>query len=104
MHLNDNEIMIRKSRGTHRRGVEGVGGRLFLTNHRLVFKPHFFNIQTHEEGIALGDIVVVEAKYSDFISAKMSIHLRNGSVHKFLVPQRKTWVENIEKAIQELRK
>jgi hypothetical protein len=101
MKLDFNEIIIRKSRANHLKSFEGVGGKLFLTNRRLFFKSHFFNIQTHEESILLQDIVSIEAKHSDFISGKMVIFLKNGSAEKFYVPKRKKWVSDIEKAIEE---
>ncbi len=101
MKLDDNEIIIRKSGANHLKPFEGVGGRLFLTNQRLFFKSHFFNIQTHEESIPLEDIVSIEAKHSDFISGKMTVFLRNGSAEKFYVPKRKKWVKDIEKTIAE---
>lgn len=101
MKLDDNEIIIRKSGANHLKPFEGVGGRLFLTNQRLFFKSHFFNIQTHEESIPLEDIVSIEAKHIDFISGKMIVFLRNGSAEKFYVPKRKKWVKDIEKAIEE---
>lgn len=103
MKLDSSEIIIRKSRANHLKPFEGVGGKLFLTNQRLFFKSHFFNVQTHEESIPLQDIVSIEAKHSDFISGKMKIFLRNGSVEKFYVPKRKRWVNDIEKAIEEGR-
>ena len=101
MKLNSDEIILRKSRANHLKPFEGVGGRLFLTNQRLFFKSHFFNVQTHEESIPLQEIVSIKAKGSDFISGKMKIFLKNGSVEKFHVPKRKKWVNDIGKAIEE---
>jgi len=40
-------------------GAEAVGGKLFLTNRRLVFKSHKLNIQNHELSIHLIDIANV---------------------------------------------
>ena len=57
MKLNDDEILIKKGSANHLVQFEGVGGRLFLTNQRLFFKSHSFNIQTHEESILLDDII-----------------------------------------------
>lgn len=39
------------------RGWEGVGGRLYLTNRRLVFESHAINLQTGTTDIPLADIV-----------------------------------------------
>jgi GRAM domain len=104
MRLHNDEIIIRKSRANHLKPFEGVGGKLYLTNQRLFFKSHFLNIQTHEESILLENIAFVEAKYNDFISSKITIFLKNGSVEKFHIAKRKRWVEEIEKAIQNKRK
>ena len=38
------------------RGIEGVGGRLKITNRRLVFQPHAINLQRSPVDISLGDI------------------------------------------------
>ncbi|MEL7004614.1 MAG: hypothetical protein AAFN93_18045 [Bacteroidota bacterium] len=38
------------------RGVEGVGGKLLLTDKRLIFKSHQLNIQAGETRILLEDI------------------------------------------------
>ena len=100
MELNENETIIRKSRATHWKHFEGVGGKLFLTNRRLIFKSHRLNFQPHEEAIQLEDIISIEAKYSDFVSAKMLISLRNGAIERYYVPHRKTWVKDIEKAME----
>jgi hypothetical protein len=102
MILNDKEIVIKKSRANHMKLLEGVGGKLILTNRRLVFKSHFFNIQTHEESIPLKDILLIEAKHSDFVSGKMSIHLKKGGIETFYVPHRKSWVKDIQQAVEKI--
>jgi len=102
MKFRETETLIRESGATHRKNNEGVGGRLFLTNQRLIFKSHFFNIQVHEEVIPLEDIASIEAKHSDFISVKMSLNLKSGSTHTFLVHHRSEWIEEIVKAAEAL--
>jgi len=104
MKLSDNEVVLKKGGANHLVSFEGVGGRLFLTNQRLFFKSHFFNIQRHDESIALEDIVSIETPGEDWISKKMTIFLRNGSTENFLVNQRTNWAEEIEKAIRRLQK
>jgi hypothetical protein len=104
MRLQDKEIIIKKSRANHLKPLEKVGGKLYLTNQRLFFKSHIFNIQTHEESISLENIALVEIKHCDFIFSKMTIFLKNGSVEKFHIAKRRKWVDEIEKAIQEKKK
>lgn len=45
MNLEKDEKIVRRNRANHIKPLEGVGGKLFLTNFRLIFKSHFFNIQ-----------------------------------------------------------
>lgn len=108
MKIENNEIVIRKSRGNHRTNnlnpFDWVGGKIFLTNHRLIFRPNSLNFQTNEESIPLEDVVSIEAKHHDFISSKLSIFLVNGYINEFHVPKRKDWVQDIEKAIKDLKK
>ena len=103
MKLVNDEVIIRKGAATRLVPFEGVGGKLFLTNQRLFFEAHSFNVQKGDGSIFLKNIVAVEAKHSDFISRKLSIYLRNKSVEEFTVYKRKMWVSEIEKAIKNLK-
>ena len=38
------EILLRKGSANMWRGIEAVGGELYLTSHRLVFESHSLNI------------------------------------------------------------
>jgi len=108
MKLKDNENLIRQSRGNHRADhlnvYDWVGGRWFLTNHRLFFKSNVLNTQTCEESIPLENITSIEVKYHDFISSKLTIFLNNGSLVELHVPKRKDWIDDIGKAIKKLKK
>lgn len=74
---------------------------MFLTNQRLIFKPHSMNTRTEEEEIALENIAVIEKKHSDFISSKLTLLLKNGTLAEFYLPKAQEWVEDIRKhAIQ----
>ena len=103
MKLANDEVVIRKGAATRLVPFEGVGGKLFLTNQRLFFEAHSFNIQKGDGSIFLRNIIAVEAKHSDFISRKLSIYLRNKSVEEFTVYKRKMWVSEIEKAIEKMK-
>ena len=102
--LETDEEIIRKERANHLQPMEGVGGRLLLTNRRLFFKSHMFNVSTREISIRLEEIIAVEAKRGDLISKKLEIFLENGSIENFIVNHRKTWVKVIEQAIEEKEK
>ena len=104
MELEIDEEIIRKARANHLQLLEGVGGSLLLTNRRLFFKSHMFNVKTREISIPLEDIIAVATKSSDFISKKLQIFLGDGSIEEFIVNHRKTWVKEIEQAIEEKEK
>ena len=103
MKLANDEVVIRKGAATRLVPFEGVGGELFLTNQRLFFEAHSFNVQKRDGSIRLENITAVEAKHSDFISRKLSIYLSNKSVGEFTVYKRKIWVSEIEKAIKNFK-
>ena len=50
--LDTDEKEIKVAGANHVVGMEAVGGKLLLTNKRLVFKSHFLNIQTHQLDVA----------------------------------------------------
>jgi hypothetical protein len=50
--MKDDEI-LRQGHANYLTAVEGVGGRLFLTDRRLYFKPHIFNRNTEDASISL---------------------------------------------------
>lgn len=102
MKLAKDEQIIRKGHGNHLRGFEGVGGRFFLTDRRLYFKPHMFNRDTEDGSIFLDDIVGVMTKHSDLFSKKLHVVLKSGFAETFFVNRRREWVREIEKAIRRL--
>ncbi|GAB6931110.1 hypothetical protein JCM10914A_50930 [Paenibacillus sp. JCM 10914] len=78
------------------RGKEGVGGRLNITNRRLSFNPHAFNLQTQPEEIMIEDIVRIDkGKSWGFIPNIMLITTKNGNVYKFVVYKRDKLIELI---------
>ncbi len=99
MRLDTGELIIKKGGATHQRSGEGVGGKLFLTNLRLLFRPHFLNIQTQEISIPLVDILVVDTPHSDFISSKLAIVLKDRSIEFFIVRKRRDWMKEITNVI-----
>lgn len=95
--LKKGEILLKEGRANHWKGIEAVGGRLFLTDHRLVFKPHSFNIQIREESISLDQIVSIKPNRTFFILPnQISVELANGKEERFVVWNRKKWMEKIE--------
>lgn len=80
----------------HFSGKESVGGWLFLTKTKLIFKAHKFNINTQEGlSIELKDIVSVNPISTfGFIPNGLLIST-NSTQEQFVVSGRKNWIEKI---------
>ena len=91
--------MIISSGANHFSGRIAVGGRLFLFNDMLQFKPHKFNFYRNETQIALRDVNAVE--FYDILGlfrTGMKITAVNGNVEKFVVENREIWKSKILEA------
>lgn len=102
--LAPNETTLRESAASMQRGLETVGGRLFLTDRRLVFSSHAFNIQTGPTDIPLQTIRSATPCWTRFLGliplAPNSLSVQtDDSEHRFVVFSRTQWAEAIGKAI-----
>jgi hypothetical protein len=79
------------------KGIEGVGGKLVLTNERLIFKSHKMNIQNHEQMIFLRELGELSAAPMPEVKAYnvLVVRLTNGETYRFAVKQADRWIENI---------
>lgn len=67
------------------RGAEAVGGRLHVTNQRVIFKSHSLNIQTGETHISLADIQSVSPVNTlGIVPNGPQIALKSGGAYKFV--------------------
>jgi hypothetical protein len=95
--LTDERILF-ETGANHFKGAEGVGGRLYLTNQRLVFKSHKFNIQNHELSIRLSDIRQIEKyKIWGLINKGLSVTTLDNKTEKFVVQQMDEWINQLPK-------
>lgn len=103
MNLAPNETLLRKGGANLQRGWEAVGGRLFLTHTRLVFRPHRFNGNTEPAEIPLADIVEVKPCWTRFLGFipiapnSLAIRTRQGE-HRFVLFKRSGWARDIASA------
>ncbi len=78
------------------RGIEGVGGKLFLTNDRLVFKAHKLNIQNGQTAIDYNKLAEVAGrKTASRIDNGIRIKTADGKEYDFVVGNRDLWIEKI---------
>lgn len=101
MQIQDSEMssVIFSTGANHFKGLEAVGGKLYLLPDRLHFKSHNFNAQNHELVIPLSDIQNIDFFNPFIIVPKgLSVELKNGTVEKFVVNRRsvlKSKIQNI---------
>jgi hypothetical protein len=93
INIEPNETILFETSANHFKGAEAVGGKLYLTNKRLVFKSHKFNIQNHELSISLSDIDKVDRyKTLGLVNNSLLITTTDGKIEKFVVQQPNEWV------------
>ena len=96
------ETIVKESAANHQRGIETVGGKLFLTTQRLVFESHDFNFQIGSTVIALRDIAGVEPAWTRFLNLiplmpnSIKVATRDGREHSFVVFGRGEWIRAIK--------
>lgn len=97
--LRNNESVIKQGSANHWQGWEAVGGNLFLTDQRLVFRSHSFNVQRQETSIELEEVAFVKLRNNFLLVPNgMSIFLRNQQEERFVIWSRKDWVNKIREA------
>lgn len=95
------EELFKHGMANHGRRGEGVGGYLYLTDRRLLFKSHRFNIQNHDLSIPLEDISSVRPSLTmGLIPNGLQIFVVGRKEH-FVVSQRHDWIEQIERVKQQ---
>lgn len=82
---------------------EGVGGRLYLLDDRLMFKSHHFNIQNHQWELPLREIESLEF-YNPLLMVPNGLAIRTtaGRRERFIVQGRKVWKSRIQERIDRL--
>lgn len=101
--ISDNERIIREGGANHFKGMEGVGGKLVLTNKRLIFKSHKLNVQNHQDNFELEKIERLRTnKTLGFIANGLIVELANQERHRFVVDAPQDWIEIILKQKQDL--
>jgi hypothetical protein len=99
--LHPNEKLQREGVANLQRGVETVGGKLFLTNQRLFFQSHSFNIQTGATDIPLSKIVGARRCWTKFLGFlpvfpnSLAIDTIGGVEYRFVLWGRSNWATAI---------
>ena len=95
------ESIVFETPANHFKGIEGVGGKLYLTNKRLVFKSHNLNIQNHQLSILLTDIKNVgRHKTLGLANNGLSIVTAEDKTEKFVVEQAENWIKHLTEKME----
>lgn len=69
-----------------KKGIEYVGGNLNITNEKLYFNPHSFNIQKKELVISINEIKTIDTARILGVSPNgVAIHLKDDTSYKFTI-------------------
>ena len=94
--LQPTEHILFEVPANHMKRLEAVGGWLFLTNERLIFKSHPLNLQNHEWSIALQEIIHAQPTHTfGIIPNGLRVDPRSGASERFVVAERREWIERI---------
>jgi len=97
--FDEGETLLHHGPANHYKGIEAVGGRLFLTDKRLRFRSHAFNVQKHDESYPIDAIASVEpARTLGVVPNGLLVSLRDGRKERFVVSDRAGWVARLRGA------
>jgi hypothetical protein len=89
------ESVVREGKASHRRGIETVGGKLILTDRRLVFIPHRLNFSKDVYSVP---VAAIRSAATGGGANGIKIEFAGGDTEVFVVFRRKTWVEAVRGA------
>jgi hypothetical protein len=106
--LGGGERLVHQSGANLQRGIEAVGGHLFLTTRRLIFEAHRFNVQTGRTIIPLRDVEGVWKCWTKFLGLipifpnSLAVAIAKGKTYKFVMFGRDAWIRLIRETQQDL--
>ncbi len=90
------ERVLADEMGSLFRGWESVGGRIYVTNRRVIFESHGLNLQRGNTEIPLEEIVEARRRNTLFIVPNgMEIETRDGTRYRFVVWTRARLIDMI---------
>jgi hypothetical protein len=93
------EHLLHDGPANHFLNGEGVGGWLYLTERRLLFRSHQFNIQPHELSVPLAEIAEVHpVRTAKIFPNGLRLVTRSGQEDRFVVEANRRWCDEIVRA------
>jgi len=95
--LDSNEKAVKEGGANQLIKFEGVGGKMVLTDRRLIFKSHKVNVQNHQEVFDLSQIKSLkESKTFNLLKNRLTVETSNGASHTFIVDSPGEWIQAIQ--------
>jgi len=100
--LRQGEQVIKKGSANLQKNIETVGGKLYLTNQRLVFEAHKFNVQRGVTEVELSNIQAVSPCSTrqwglfPIFPNSLAVYTKHGEEYQFVLFGRSAWVLAIE--------
>ncbi len=82
-----------------------MGGRLYLTDRRLAFQSHAFNVQTGEMEIPLVNLLSLRLCWTKFLGHipifpnSLEVKTSTGEEYRFVVNARQAWADAIQRQL-----
>ncbi len=100
--LRPGEEVIKVGPANLQKNIETVGGKLCLTNQRLVIEAHKLNVQVGTTEVELSDVQSSQQCWTKFLGVipvfpnSLAIHVKQGNEYRFVLGDRASWATAIE--------
>lgn len=100
--LRQGEQTIKESPANLQKNIETVGGKLYLTDQRLVFEAHKFNVQRGVTEVELSNIQALRLCWTrqwglfPIFPNSLAVYTKRGEEYRFVLFGRSAWVVAIE--------
>lgn len=100
--LQPDEKLLRDGGANLERGIETVGGELFLTDRRLYFRSHAFNLRPGATEIPLARVRGTRLCWTKFLKVvpllpnSLAVQTADGAEYRFVLFGRRKWARAIE--------
>lgn len=100
--LREDEQVVKEGTANLQKGIETVGGKLYLTNRRLLFVAHKFNVQGGVSELDLSDIQSSHKCWTKFLGFipifpnSLAVYTKHGEEYRFVLYRRSEWAVAIE--------
>lgn len=100
--VRESETEIKKGAANLQKNIESVGGKLYLTNERLIFEAHKINIQNASVEIELSNLQSTEKCWTKFLGLipimpnSLAVYTKEGKEYRFVLFSRSAWIAAID--------